>query len=272
MTRRRLGWAGRYAGFLTIALLALTGSPAAKKRKPLPTPPEGEGLVYVYRRPRVVGKIVYPSIFVNDYSLLGELHNGEYASLAVKEGTVVVTATSPTGGRVADFLAHVGRVSPPSTTGFWASLPGCAGLDWGRLALAPPADVVNCQHNLARLYRQCGVTETTEDLITMRFTTVRVPACYHRLDGSENAFSLLFLAQCASRVKFEVEAGKSYYVEWSVSLRKGTRKGLRKTPAPGLPRPWGQGGGNAIVGANFKLVDEDKGAKAIAKSKPAEER
>lgn len=53
-------------------------------------------------------------------------------------------------------------------------------------------------------------------------------------------------------------------------MRKGTRKGTRKTRVIGLP-PSGEGG-SAIVGANFELVDEDRGAKAIAKSKPAEER
>ena len=244
MMKQKLRVTGPYVGLLVIPLLALTGSAVAQEPKPSPTPPAGEGLIYVYREPRFLNKGAYPSIFVNDY-FLAELHNGEYVSLAVKEGTTVVTASAPTA-RLANPYAK--RVKPPSTAGYWASLPGCDGLDWGRLALAPAADIAICQHNLAQLYEECGATsKMVGSYLTGGVITVHVPACNHRLDGSGNAFHLLFLAEWARRVKIEVQAGKTYYVEWSASSI-------------------------TYKAETFALVDEATGAKAIAKFKSAKER
>ena len=216
--------------------LVLPGDAAGSRKSKPAAAPEGKALVIVYRRGSTVRKIMFPSVFVNDY-FLGDLYNSEYVSLAVQEGTVVVTSTVLLGG----------HVKIPSPTGYWASLPGCAGLDWGRLAFAPLADLELCDSNLTALYEECGTTGTIVG--SPRFGGIimtHVPACNHRLDGADGARNLLFLASEAHRIKIEVEAGKTYYVEWSISLKVKT-------------------------GNQLQLVDAAIGAKDIRKLKPAKE-
>ncbi len=242
---QKLSVAGMYVGLWGIPLLALTGSALAQKSHPPQAPPAGQGLIYIYRQPRYLGKDGYPSIFVNDY-FLGELQNGEYVSLAVKEGPAVVTASAPTTRWHEN--PYNSRVKPPSTAGYWASIPGCAVLDWGRLALASPDNVGLCLKNLVQLYVECGASSrTVETLGTGETRGVRIPVCNHRLDGSETAFHLLFLAQWTKRVNIDVQAGKTYYVEWTAD--------------------------NIVYNTkSFDLVDEATGAAAVSKYKPAKER
>ena len=126
----------------------------------------------------------------------------------------MITASAPTT-RLSE-NPYNSRVKPPSTAGYWASIPGCAGLDWGRLALASPDNIGLCRKNLVQLYVECGASSrTVETLGTGETKSVRIPVCNHRLDGSETAFHLLFLAQWTKRVNIDVQAGKTYYVEWT---------------------------------------------------------
>ncbi len=88
--------------------------------------PTAQASIYVYRQGHMLGAIGHPIIFVNDY-LLAEMHNSNYASLEVPQGTVIVSAT----------FANQGDLLMPSPTGYWASLPGCTGLDARRFFAAP---------------------------------------------------------------------------------------------------------------------------------------
>jgi hypothetical protein len=168
---------------------------------------------------RVAGTI-HPSVFINDY-FLAELRNSEYAELEIPEGPVVVTTTMPVGGKLQTANnTWARRVDTPVPAGFWAALPGCANLDWGRLAIAPAADRETCQRNLLQLYQQCGVTYTVTEEGSLRIVKVHVPACNERVAGSQNAFTALNQAAKARHLKINAEAGKTSYAEWSFN-RKG---------------------------------------------------
>jgi hypothetical protein len=172
-------------------------------------------------------------IFVNDY-LLAEMHLSEYASLEVPEGSVVISGTLP-----------VNHIVPPSITGFWASLPSCAslaGLDWRRWAEALPADVAPCRSELTKLVTECRVRVETEGSFrpgSVRITKTIIPSCNYKLIGMGDAIYLLetapFLPHAVAtapegetspsifhqngpiqvQLRFDAEAGKTYYVKYS---------------------------------------------------------
>jgi hypothetical protein len=210
-------------GLLAVFCLMLSGGAAGppKEKPTAAAPPPGKTLIYVYRKGRMLGAAVHPTVFVNDF-FVGELHNSEYVSYAVDEGPVVVTTTDPVGGHLAA-MSHVGtqRAQTPGVAGFWADLPGCKGLDWGRLALAPPADLTQCKTNLSALYQECGVVVSETVTGPVRITHVRVPECNYRLAGSNDALYLLTKALAARHVSVKAEAGKCYYLRWSVVFGTG---------------------------------------------------
>jgi cytohesin len=226
-------------GLLVIASLLLASEAiGSEKFTPSPPPPAGKALVYVYRHRKI--STTHPLIFVNDY-LLAEMHNSNYAAIYVPQGAMVVAATIPTEK----------YFTVPSPTGEWASLPGCRDLDWRRLAGGRPRDIQVCTHELWVLVRECA-SYTTESGCRgpgcLLITTRHVPACYNKLFGfSPDTFELLDLAlglrpilkgaplapaprnpyqqldasEFDTALRMEVEAGKTYYIRYSLARAEG---------------------------------------------------
>lgn len=181
-----ISWVAMYRPstvLLLLLVLVVAGRASAQE------PAAGKALVYVYRQHQLHGAGEHSIIFVNDY-LLSELHLSEYAQLEVPQGSVVVTATLP-------YMRHI---VPPTSAGYWASLPSCAGfagLDWRRWAEASPVDVAHCYSELTQLVRECRVYTTTggcaqPGCILVR--TTHIPACKYKLNGLGDAFYLLRVA------------------------------------------------------------------------------
>lgn len=184
-------------------------------------------MLYVYRRAQSRG-FGHPEedrqslIYVNGY-LVNPLHNSEYVAMEVPEGTVAVAATP----------AEWSYFKFPST-GDWASLPGCAVLDWRRLATASPRDIELCKAGLNELNTKCGIYETTLGAGPARVVITHVPDCNYKLAGSglsslqsirprgpysgQYAPGLLnyALTPPSVRLQIEAEAGKTYCVKWFI--------------------------------------------------------
>lgn len=220
---------------LFATLLLLTGSASGRKKSiALPQPSPGNALVIIYREGGMYGEGVSPIIFFNDY-LVGAMDLATYAPVEVSQGSGVITATH------AEWKL---QLIVPSASGSWAWLPGCRGLDWWRLAAAPPADVTLCQEGLARLVGECAPSATWKSVGTYRVRETNVPACNSNLNGSGSAPYLLALApelrnalgsgiippnpggslHLHTQLRIEAEAGKTYYVKWSVTVSGGKMK------------------------------------------------
>jgi len=223
---------------LLVLLPLIAGSAWSQKFTPAPPPAPDKSLVYVYREGSMVGAVGRPLIFVNGY-FLAEMHNSNYAPIEVPRGAVVISST----------YARTNAVNFPETKGPWASLPGCAGLDWRRLAMAPPADIGLCRSGLIDLLGKCGAyTEVLGCQLRgcVWWVTTRFPACNPTLNGfSADALYLLDLAgplrlaldggpQRRSQLliaplRVQVEAGKTYYVRWSISTSGGSLRVVDST-------------------------------------------
>ncbi len=178
----------------------------------------------------MLGAFGHPVLFVNDY-LLAQLQTSNYTYMEVPKGSVVVTAT----------FAFQGHLAFPTPTGDWAKLPGCAGLDWRRLAAASPTDVSGCRDGLAELFSRCSPKVTFSGCALpgcVLIKTTHVPACFSSLAGSADAPFLLSMApqlrnaltnglphkstgNLHLQLAIEAEAGKTYYIKWSVSTSGG---------------------------------------------------
>jgi hypothetical protein len=162
------------------------------------------GTLYFYRQGRILGKITHFSAYVDD-AFLAEIHNGQSASMEVPEGSVAITAATPITGK------H--RVP---FGGAWASEPGCAGLKWRRLALEPISDIEQCKVSIRTLAAACGTTVNTCFKCVLK--TIRIPRCNYQLNGADLGYELLGEVSTTARMKLDIEAGKTYYVRWSLSL------------------------------------------------------
>ncbi len=171
-----------------------------------PPPSADKGLIYFYRKGRMLGAITHFSAYIGD-TFLAEIHNNEYASMQVPARQLTITAAQPITGK-----HHL------PTPGEWASLPGCGGLKWRRLALEPITDVQQCSASLQALETECGVSSTSTGGAGIRTTTINVPGCNAKLAGASHAGELLTMASFTARLPLQVEAGKTYYVRWSLSL------------------------------------------------------
>jgi hypothetical protein len=219
------------AGAVFAALVLLTASTtSAQKFTASPPPSPGNALLYIYRQGGMVGALGHPVLFVNDY-LLAQLYTSNYAAMQVPQGSAAITAT----------FAFQGKLVLPSPIGSWATLPGCVGLDWRRLAAAPPADITLCRDGLSALYTKCSPIVTFSGCALpgcVLTKTVHVPACFSDLSGSNDAPFLLDIAQqlpgalanglprpptvnLRTQLRIEVESGKTYYVRWSVTTSGG---------------------------------------------------
>jgi hypothetical protein len=219
---------GRLA-FTTLALLT-GGASHAQKFTAAPKPSAGKALIYIYRQGGMLGALGQPVIFINDY-LLAQFRTSNYTSVEVPQGSAAITAT----------FAFQGHLGLPEPIGAWAQLPGCVGLDWRRLAAAPPADISLCQGGLAELFARCSPKVTYSGCALpgcVLIKTTHVPACFSSLNGSADAPFLLGMAPqlqnaLASglpqkpsgnlhlQLRIEAEAGNTYYVKWSVSTSGG---------------------------------------------------
>lgn len=152
-------------------------------------------------------------IFVNNY-LLAVFHHANYATIEVPQGKVVITGTR-----------LLGNVQVPSTTAYWATLPGCneLGQDWRRFLLASPANITLCYSGLTDLNTRCQIYTSSWESARYIHRTISIPNCNSNLNGLGDAPFLLSLAVLSSRevlpLRFEtdVEAGKTYFLKWSWS-------------------------------------------------------
>jgi hypothetical protein len=183
-----------------------SGGSAGAGQSAAQQPSAGMGRIDFYRRGRILGAITHFSVYVGD-KFLAEIHNDTYASMEVPAGPVVITAASPI----------TGKHRLPSG-GEWDSLPGCAGLKWRRLALEAATDIGQCRASLGALNDECGGSNSTTAGGALRTLTIRVPACNYKLHGSYYANELLAMAPLTVRLPVEVEAGRTYYVRWSLAL------------------------------------------------------
>lgn len=214
------------AAAVVITLLLITGSTVSAQKFTPSSPSAGNALIYIYRQGGMLGVVGHPVFFVNDY-LLAQIHAGNYTSMQVPPGSAMITAT----------FAFQGQLALPSPVGSWASLPGCAGLNWRRLAAAPPADIAQCRDGLIGLYNACSPKTTYSGCALpgcVLIRTTHVPACFSDLNGSGDAPFLLGMAlqlrdaladglpsrpagNLHLQIKIEAESGKTYYVKSSVS-------------------------------------------------------
>jgi ankyrin repeat protein len=162
------------------------------------------GTLYFYRQARILGKIIHFSAYVDD-TFLAEIHNGQFASMEVPEGSVALTAATPI----------IGKHRVPFG-GAWASEPGCTGLKWRRLALEPIADIEQCRVSIRALAGACGIT--VETCFKCVWKTIHTPRCNYQLSGADLGYELLEQVATTARLKLDIEAGKTYYVRWSLSL------------------------------------------------------
>jgi len=178
-------------------------------------PAPSNARVFVYRKGGIVGGGADPLVYVNDY-LLAELHPSEFASVEVPPGKVVI---------VGAYTTRIRGVDLPTPTGEWASLPGCAQLNWRRLAAAAPSDIALCRDGLSKLSKECGARPSHNPF------AMTIPACNPKLNGLSNDWPGLLghagvvryalngapenkriSGSVSAPLWIEVEAGKTYYV------------------------------------------------------------
>jgi len=202
------------------ALPQTTNGSGSVIAKATTSPPPGKAMVYVYRKgTSMLGLAGSPFIFVNDY-LLPPMDNSEYVAIEVPEGEVSLTATTA-------FVRGQQHFATPSPTGYWTSLPGCAGLDWRRLAAVPLKDREVCRANLVQLFAECGVKVSQTGIIR----TTTIPGCNYKLLDQPNApvhstsgiafaFSILYALDSSQPRTFQIkaEAGRTYYAKWHVRI------------------------------------------------------
>ena len=196
------------------------------------SPAPGKALIYIYRPKHFVAGLATPNIFVNrDY--FSFLQNGTYAPREVTAGEVALSGEMP----------GVGPMYPPPAG--LVSTADCK-VDWLRLGQARSEDVNRCVEELKRtktaLNQFLGASELIEP-------DPRVQRCSHRpnfgtnklgqpvdywqrwevtgcLAAVEGAIAWLTDAVPMDRLRFNAEAGKTYYVRWTFAFRRHPRPGL----------------------------------------------
>ncbi len=206
--------------------------------KALPTSPglpEPQGLVYVYRRQHLPPPALYISIFVNRVAL-GNLNNNSYVQLAVPTGKAAVIATHADDR---DSLKAAAR-----------AFPECADLLSERClaALEKARD--------ATVAPRVGGGITEPELV---FRICHIRTYGKSMDGRTlydlgdlqtcnifwgHAFATLVRSTLAKPLEIEIEAGKSYYVKWSV---------------------------HSFTGVKMEVVDAATGAKEVKDIPPAKD-
>lgn len=184
---------------------AKSGAAQSTQSPPAPPAAPGPAVVYVYRHGRMLGAIGHPTVFVN-HERLAELDNSDYARVEVPAGPVSVIASGV-------HLGHVNFDSAPPP-GAWASLPGCAALDWRGILWAPAGDRLLCGTSLNQFWDQCAVK--VEQSGYVRIT--HVPGCHDELKNAKAAAKRLNLANFALQVGFEAEPGHTYYVRYMITM------------------------------------------------------
>jgi HEAT repeat protein len=171
-------------------------------------PPETQALVYVYRRQHLPPPALYISIFVNHVDL-GNLNNNSYVQLSVPTGKAAVIATH------ADDRDSLRRAT--------STFPECADLlsDACVVAVREAYDATTAISKPELVFRICQIRTygkgfdgkilyNAEDLQTCNIFWGRAAATLRNT-----------LAR--KPLEIEVEAGKTYYVKWSVHSFTGVK-------------------------------------------------
>ncbi len=172
--------------------------------------------VYVYRQAHMLGLATHWPVFVNvDY--LADLHNGTYMSKEVPEGTVVL----------GELCYHTGAMHWPRLL---ISGSGCDGMDWKRTSSTGNVggclgELLTAQTTLAQ-FREAGklkVLKTPDQRLrvcgphpSLKWHLTEVDRC------SDEVKLALELLPPRGRLKFEAEAGKTYYVKVSIPMYSTT--------------------------------------------------
>jgi len=224
------------AGLLVTAAVALTSVAAQTPQLTVSQPSANKALIHIYRR----DQHLYPQqpfIFVNNY-LLAWLRKGTFATIEVPPGLVVVSVSAIS-------LGFTKPLQLPDTKGYWTTLPGCDMLDSSQLAYNPPALLDSCESAVSDLIRQCGVHVDYLGCVgapgCLLWKVTSVPDCNWKLQGlpAQTPYLLTLArdvhkasdraaagqpepkAKLDSRhtmdvpLRFQAEAGKTYYVRYS---------------------------------------------------------
>jgi hypothetical protein len=246
----------------------------------------GEATIYVYRGRRpgfgtLQGLDRYAAVFVsgNHYATLDPF---TYMQAKVPQGKVFVVGPGSmfiVRGRNVneEFRSYIFNHGLPLTTGPWASLPECSGLDLRRALFVSGApveaqrvDSTPCEGALQRAIARIepsltGSAPSKEAtwLCGLRYYSAVSHADSRGFYSATAGYSREEVASCktqmsialailkgsfpVSRIAIDVEAGKTYYVKWSYSLAQGSEAG------------------------QLELMDTTIGAKDIRKCRPAED-
>ena len=245
---------------LVTILFALNNSAARPQRSAvLPSPSAGKSLICVYRQGRVWAPIdPYPSFYL-DHEFLAKLRYNNYAVREVSPGKLLIRAASfGSAGRLAVHL--------PARLPYQSS---CTGLDSDHLDAVDPGYVAGCVAELRKALSSLTAM-FSEDWLTGD-ALEQVPICRinpelwrdQAPDGQHRIYDRTQVGVCQNSVIFaiatltdrpvdwqragfttfelQVEAGKTYYVKWTLS-----KSSLARPSRPGMT-----------------LVDEATGANEI---------
>jgi len=158
-------------------------------------------------------------VFVNR-DIVAVLRQSTYAQVRLRRGSAVFAGT---------------LVDIPSSSGRWASLPGCAGLDLLRLGGVRQSDMDGCEASLSATLtamknaRWGALTHSLVELCRLNYYAY-VPArpgipghtegySLDEFNGCvgemSNALGMLNQTLLGAGTSVDLEAGKTYYVKWS---------------------------------------------------------
>ncbi len=200
----------------------------------VPLPTDGEAVVYVYHqmpRRRPFEGFVLVNIYANrDFVGVMAADGASYARLEVPKGMITLTETGAGFNQFADFL-------PLGSSG-----PLCQYVDWEHLGEAQQVDLSRCEGELqdaeAKLDQILAAGNPIQEPLELRrlcnpdtqyggetkgtyielVDPGSVRYCIGRL---RYGLSLLTGDNVVARTEIAVEAGKTYYIEWTLSDSKG---------------------------------------------------
>lgn len=236
------------------------------------TPQTGEATIYVYRIGSMLGALARPTIFVNGDEV-ATLQNSRYALAKVPPGTANIAAAQiivlPDKIQVTDIKGDLVFIPGPNATFSTTAshvLSGCEGTNFvslrselvrlwvlGKQGPVQREDTTRCQASLREVLAAMAAN-FPHRLVPVKamqtcylhpfgtgeaYNAEEVNACYSQFSA---ALKLLAIdtapaGRGPTRIAIPVEAGKAYYIRWSVSSRGGA----------------------------IKPVDEKTGAKAVRK-------
>ena len=191
-----------------------------------PVPAAPQALIFVYRQGHMGGAWQHALVFINR-EVVAELHNSNYTQHSVPPGTVTVSAS----------FAYLGSIKKRGGSGseLPQSVPECVGLDVLRLGDANMVDIQRCGRALedagVRLAEILAHGPEIRDPEPLRTLCHIAPSYGTRHGASIYLFDQRAVEQCrndmltaftalyriVAGVVIKAEAGRTYYVKWSVS-------------------------------------------------------